>query len=433
MKQAAQLQAIIELLSSIDTTERPAEKLAHDYFRSRRFIGSHDRRFIMETIYKILKNQSLLNWWTIKQGYPAEGQAPLQAARMRLLCYLWLVEKSEILKINSLFNGDTYAPPPLSKSERRLIQETLKDEPLPPWVEGDFPEWLYPSLKRIFKDNLIPEMRAFQTQASVDLRVNLLKNTRQEAQQILEREGISTIERPYSATALRCSEKSLITSSKAFQQGLVEIQDEASQCAAHLLQAKPGQCLLDFCAGAGGKSLAIAANMDNKGRLIATDIADWRLKRSKERLKRAGIHNTELRLITSPHDKWLKKQKNRFDGILIDAPCSGTGTWRRHPEQKWRLKPKDLKELNHIQLELLEAASPLVKEGGRIVYATCSILCEENEDIIHGFLVNHPDYTLLPISSDNSYLRMTPFQHETDGFFAAIMVKNRNNINGREQ
>lgn len=294
----------------------------------------------------------------------------------------------------------------------------------PPWVEGEIPEWLYPLLKRRFGDNIKAELQAFLEKAPLDLRVNTLKTTRQEALENVIKAGLHVAPTPYSPLGLRCNERENVTQLKIFQEGLIEVQDEGSQLIVNLMELQPGQSVLDLCAGAGGKTLAMAARLENKGRIIATDTAGWRLKRTKERLKRAGAFNVELKEITGAQDKWFKRQKDRFDHVLVDAPCSGTGTWRRNPDQKWRITFSDIQELSSLQQSLLKAAASLVKPGGYLVYATCSLLCEENEDVVNAFLSEHPDFALKPCGLEGvDFLSLSPLQNGTDGFFAAKLVK----------
>jgi 16S rRNA (cytosine967-C5)-methyltransferase len=225
---------------------------------------------------------------------------------------------------------------------------------------------------------------------------------------------------------------------RAFQEGLIEIQDEGSQLVAALVDAQPGMQVADYCAGAGGKTLAIAAGMNNKGRVVAMDVYEGRLDRSAQRLRRAGAHNVERRALDAENAKWLKRHKGTFDRVLVDAPCTGTGTWRRNPDGRWTLTPKDLEELVPKQAAILEAASKLVKPGGGLIYATCSVLPAENEHQIAGFLERHPEFAVVPVTDlwrdaigteppaqlgQSPYLRLSPLQHGTDGFFGAALVR----------
>lgn len=420
MKDAARLESVLEILAFHGASKKPLDQISHGYFKTRRYIGSKDRQAISAYVYGVMRHRASCDWWALERGLSPLLTGPVEAARIRLLAYLWIFEKVKRETFGILFSGEQYAPQRLSDKECSIFADLPKLETQSPWVEGEFPEWLYPFLKRRFGDSLKEEMRAFLKQAPLDLRVNTLKATREEAQQNLERTGLTVTLTPFSPWGLRCEGRENITQTKAFQDGLVEVQDEGSQLIVNLMEVSSGQSVLDLCAGAGGKTLALAALLENKGRVVATDTAEWRLKRTKERLKRAGAFNAEMRVLSGFHDKWLKRQKERFDRILIDAPCSGSGTWRRNPDQKWNITEQDIRELSTIQRELLETAAPLVKRGGYIVYATCSLLWEENQDVATAFLENNPNFTLVPCGLEgDSFLSLSPLQNGTDGFFAA--------------
>jgi 16S rRNA (cytosine967-C5)-methyltransferase len=227
-----------------------------------------------------------------------------------------------------------------------------------------------------------------------------------------------------------------LAANKHFRSGLFEVQDEASQICAMLVDPKPGQAVLDLCAGAGGKTLAMAAQMQNKGRIVACDVATGRLIRSKQRLRRSGVHNATLRILEGEQDKWLKRQKATFDRVLVDAPCSGVGSWRRNPDARWRLSPENLTNLALIQDKLLDQAAGLVKKGGRLIYSTCSLLPEENQNRVDAFLARDNRYKVVPWQSvwpetvktplplwDDNYLTLSPARNGTDGFFVAILER----------
>lgn len=420
MKEAARLTSTLEILALHEANNTPLDQIAHGYFKSRRYIGSKDRQAISAYAYGVMRHRASCDWWALERGLSPLLMEPMAAARIRLLAYLWIFEKVKRDAIGILFSGDRYAPPRLSDKERAIFEPLPSLQRKAPWVEGEFPEWLYPHLKRRFGENLTGEMAAFLQQAPLDLRVNLLKSTREEVIKNLNRAGILAQPSSLSPWGLRCDGHQNITQTKAFQDGLVEIQDEGSQMIVELMDVRPGQSILDLCAGAGGKTLALAALLENKGRVVATDVAGWRLKRAKERLKRAGAFNVELREIADLNDKWLKRQKERFDRVLVDAPCSGSGTWRRNPDQKWNVTLEDIKELCVIQAELLQNAASLVKKGGYLIYATCSLLCEENQDIASSFLEKNPEFTLVPCGIEGApFLSLSPLQNGTDGFFAA--------------
>lgn len=418
MKQSARLSSTIEILTLQGLEEKPLDQICHTYFKNRRYIGSKDRQAISALVYGIMRHRGSCDWWALERGLSPLLMGAEDAARIRVLSYLWLFEKTERDEIGILFSGDKYAPNRLTDKEKSIFVKLPEREVVAPWVEGEFPEWAYPLLRRRFGEDITQEMKAFLTQAPLDLRVNSLKGTREEALKQLRNSGLSVLPTKLSSLGLRCESRENITQTIAFRDGLIEVQDEGSQLVADLIEAKPGEAVLDLCAGAGGKTLALAAKLQNKGRIVATDTAEWRLKRAKERLKRAGVFNVELRELSSLQDKWLKRQNERFDHVLIDAPCSGSGTWRRNPDQKWNIGYKDIHELAELQKNLLNTAADIVKKGGSIVYATCSLFCEENQDVAESFLAQHPEFMLV-----EPYLSLSPYKNGTDGFFAAKFVK----------
>lgn len=424
MKDAGRLESTLDILTLHGTEKKALDQVVHGYFKTRRYIGAKDRQAISATVYGVMRHRASCDWWALERGLSPLLMGAHDAARIRLLAYLWIFEKVARDKIGILFSGERYAPERLSDKECSIFEKLPDLKTLPPWVEGEFPEWLFPFLKRRFGENLRAEIQAFIKQAPLDLRVNTLKATREEALTSLEQTGLIVTPTRLSLWGLRIEGRENITQTKAFQDGLVEVQDEGSQLIVNLMDIKPSQSVLDLCAGAGGKTLAIAALLQNKGRVVATDTAAWRLKRTKERLKRAGAFNVELREITGVNDKWLKRQKERFDRVLVDAPCSGSGTWRRNPDQKWNITLQDIQELSDLQKSLLDGAAHLVKPGGTLVYATCSLLCEENEDVAQGFLEKHPDFTLVPCGLEEApFLSLSPLRNGMDGFFAAKFKK----------
>jgi 16S rRNA (cytosine967-C5)-methyltransferase len=279
-------------------------------------------------------------------------------------------------------------------------------------------------------------MAALCGTAALDLRVNGLKiDDREKARAALAREGVDAARTPLSPIGLRVFERVPLGTLKTFRDGFVEVQDEGSQLAALLADARPGMRVVDFCAGAGGKTLALAAAMENRGHLVACDIAAKRLERATERLRRAGASIVQRVPLTSARDKWVKRHGQGFDRVFVDAPCTGTGTWRRNPDAKWRLRPEDLADLTALQAEILDSAQRLVKPGGRLVYVTCSLLAEENEQQVAHFLAGHPAFSLLPVGpvwravigteapAESEMLRLTPARHGTDGFFVALIER----------
>jgi len=441
MTPGARILAAIDILAAIETGGRPADDIAADYFRRRRFIGAKDRASISGHVYGVLRHRSAFDWWIARVG---EGRvAP--AARSRILAELLIAENQDPDDIAASFDGDRFRPAPLSPLETRMVRglagRSLHHPAMPPAVAKDMPEWLEAPLARVFGQRLGEEMAALNQPAPIDLRVNLLKTDRDAARRALAAEGIKTAPTPYSPLGLRLNHRVPLSGTAAFRDGLVEVQDEGSQLAALLAGARPGMRVVDFCAGAGGKTLALAAMMKNRGKLIACDVHSRRLERAAVRLRRAGISNVERRVLSSERDLWVKhhaaKEKQGFDRVFVDAPCLGIGTWRRNPDAKWRSRPDDLAELVERQHAILASAARLVKPGGRLVYATCSLLREENEDQAEKFLAAHPDFTLYPaaqawaetIGGDcpggDDYLRLTPARHGTDGFFVAILERRK--------
>jgi 16S rRNA (cytosine967-C5)-methyltransferase len=303
---------------------------------------------------------------------------------------------------------------------------------MPAPVRLEVPDWILPHLEARFGDAIDAEMAAMAEPAPLDLRVNLLKSTIEAARAALLAEGIEAEPTPYSPWGLRAAHRRAVTSGAAFQTGAVEIQDEGSQLVAHLVGAAPGMRVADWCAGAGGKTLAIAATMENRGHVVACDVSETRLDGAVKRLRRAGVHNVERHLTVSG-DKWTKRRAQSFDRVLVDAPCTGTGTWRRNPDGRLRLSETDYDELIPKQATILDAAERLVRPGGRLVYATCSLLAGENEAQVEGFLARHPAYRVVPLSEvwtlpapvpcAGPYLVLTPLQHGTDGFFGAVLER----------
>jgi 16S rRNA (cytosine967-C5)-methyltransferase len=427
----------MELLDEITGhSERPADLVANAFFRARRFIGGGDRRAVSDRVWAILRRYGQLDWWLERTRHPAHG------ARAIVCADLILSEGQSLRDVMAVCDGGTYRPNPLDESEMRALRQmeghSLPHPEQPDWVRLNVQEWVAPHLQEAYGTAWGREIAAIETPPPVDLRVNRLKATVAEARAALAAEGIDTEPMRFAPNGLRLKRRLSIVSGKAFQDGLVEIQDEGSQLVAALVDAQPGMQIADYCAGAGGKTLAIAAGMNNKGRVVAMDVYESRLERSAQRLRRAGAHNVERRALDADNAKWLKRQKGAFDRVLVDAPCTGTGTWRRNPDGRWTLKPQDLAELVPKQGEILDAASRLVKPGGGLIYATCSVLLEENERQIEAFLQRHPEFSVVPVIdlwhdairtetpahlADSPYLRLSPLQHGTDGFFGAALVR----------
>jgi 16S rRNA (cytosine967-C5)-methyltransferase len=428
----AQVAAAIDILAAIDIGERPADDVAADYFRRRRYIGAKDRPRIAGYVYTVLRHRPALDWWVRK--HPVDiGQ------RSRVLAALVLIEGWRPDDVAACCDGDRFRPAPLSKAEEGLVHglatRTLRHPEMPRAVANDLPDWLEPYFERVFGNGLEREMAALNAAASIDLRVNLLKADRERARRALAAEGVVAEPTPWSRVGLRLAARVPLGGLIAFKEGLVEVQDEGSQITALLADARPGMRVVDFCAGAGGKTLALAAGMANRGKLVACDVSARRLEQAVRRLRRAGVGNAERRVLTSERDKWVKRHAGGFDRVLIDAPCLGTGTWRRNPGDKWRVTPEELADLIVRQQEILRSAARLVLPGGRLIYATCSVLHEEDEAQAEAFLAAEPEFSVVPAArawnetiggpspGGERYLRLTPAWHGTDGFFVAIFER----------
>jgi 16S rRNA (cytosine967-C5)-methyltransferase len=429
VKHPARLQATLDLLHEVDSVARPADAVVSAWFRARRYIDDKDRGQISELLYALLRHHARLGWWLAKHGREA-------TLRNRLLAWLAIGEGKTRDQVQSLFNGGELAPAVLTDHERNLLvklQGSPIDHPaMPDEVRGECPSWALAALRRRFDGSFQSEMAALLTAAPLDLRVNPLKSTREDALRALRDIGLPAEPSRMAPYGIRVNERPSLASLPMLRNGEIEIQDEGSQLVAMLVDARPGERVVDFCAGAGGKTLAIAAQMANKGHVVACDVLDKRLKRAAERFRRAGLHNIETRPLASETDRWVKRHRASFDRVLVDAPCSGTGTWRRNPDARWRPLGPGLDNLLPLQASILASAARLVKPGGRLVYATCSMLAEENEVQVGAFLAASPDFRVVPLreaaprltdSAHPDFLALTPARHDTDGFFAAVMQR----------
>jgi 16S rRNA (cytosine967-C5)-methyltransferase len=424
---AARIAAAIDLLEVIEgAPKRPADAVANDFFRSRRYIGSGDRRAVSERVWTVLRTRRRLGWWL--------GETR-QSARLLVAASL-LLEGWAKAGVAQAFSGGQFAPLPLSGAENgvlsRIAGHTLNHPTMADAVRLEVPDWLLASLAARFGADLAAEMAALAEPAPLDMRVNLLKCDREQARMALAAEGWEAEPMKLSPWGLRIDGRRPVTSGPAFQSGLVEIQDEGSQLVAAMVAAAPGMRVVDWCAGAGGKTLALAGMMQNRGQIVACDVSAPRLDGAVRRLRRAGVHNVERHLVEAG-DKWLKRRAGTFDRVLVDAPCTGTGTWRRNPDARLRLKPADLAELLPKQASILDTAQSLVRTGGRLVYATCSLLEEENEAQVTSFLLRHPAFRIVPLAqawpldapppNSGDFLSLTPARHGTDGFFTAVLER----------
>jgi 16S rRNA (cytosine967-C5)-methyltransferase len=435
MTPGARIATAIDILAAIAAGERPADDIAAEYFRRRRYIGAKDRAQVAAYVYAVLRHRAVLDWWIARAS---KGEVAPDARR-RVIAVLLLIDQWPPDEVAASLDGGRFRPAALSPAEARLARalagRTLTHPEMPRAVACDLPDWLEPYLAALYGRRLEDELAALNAPAPLDLRINELKADRDTARRALAAEHIQAEPTPWSPLGLRLKHRAPLAATQAFKEGLVEVQDEGSQLAALLADARPGMRVVDFCAGAGGKTLALAARMRNRGKLVACDVAAWRLERAGLRLRRAGISNVERRTLSSERDPWVKRHARSFDRVLVDAPCLGIGSWRRNPDGKWRARPQDLAELVPRQRDILASAARLVKPGGRLIYVTCSLLREENEAQAEGFLASHPDFSLYPAArawqetigggapGGDDCLRLTPARHGTDGFFVAIVER----------
>jgi len=425
---SARLAAAIEILDEIARSKGPADGAIKAWGRNHRFAGSKDRRAIAEHVYVALRARARSAW---RMGAD-DGRA--------LVLGSFAGGPAEV--VEPLFAGDAHGPAPLRDDERaRLSSPPSK---APGWVEAGVPEWIAPIFEAQFGDDWIAEGRAaILDRAPVDLRVNALRGPVDKAMNLLKHEGVEPERTPFSAWGLRLPAgfATDVHTLKAFTTGWVEVQDEASQIAAALAGARPDALVIDYCAGGGGKTLALSASMSGRGRLIASDIDQKRLDAMQERLTRAGARVAVRRL--GPHGEGLDDLEGRADLVFVDAPCSGSGTWRRHPEAAWRLTPETVTRLAALQQTILARAARLVAPGGRLLYATCSLLEAENDAVAAAFAAAHPEFRPVPVAeaartanltdaararlaalADGGHtLQLTPRRTGTDGFFAALFQR----------
>lgn len=431
MTPAARISAAIEVLADIGTRRRPAPEALKDWGIAHRFAGSSDRAAIAGLVYDALRRRA-------SSAVVMGDDAP----RAIMLGMLRLERKLAPDEIARLCDGARFAPPSLSDTERaHLATADLSDAPA--HVAGDYPDWLDPHFSRVFGAERAAEGAALASRAPLDLRVNALKAERDEVlPQLAEYNAAATRWSPWGLRILvpPDAKSPAIQAEPAFLKGQIEIQDEGSQLAAFLSGAKPGEQVIDLCAGGGGKTLALAAMMQNKGQIFATDSDKRRLAPIHARLERAGVRNVQVRTPRSGTDV-LEELRGRADCVLIDAPCTGTGSWRRNPDAKWRLRPGALDIRRKEQTEVLDRAVALLRPGGRIVYITCSVLEEENGAQVRAFLSRHANMAAVsPAEAANQAmgeramlfnraarlsaegLLMTPRATDTDGFFVSVLT-----------
>ncbi len=429
MQFAGRALAACEVLSEMESRHRPAPLALAEWGRNNRFAGSGDRAAIGNLVYDALRKRASLGW--IMQD---ETPSSLVAATLNRY---W---RMDVEAVAALFDGAKHAPPQLSAAQlERLATGDLVDAP--PWVHGEYPEWLHASFERNFGEFAADEGRGLSERAPIDLRVNTLKSTRSKTLLALARHG--AVATPFSPVGIRIPPRAgdgrapHVEAEGAHGKGWFEVQDEGSQIAALMSGAGPRSQVADVCAGAGGKTLALAAMMQNTGQIHAFDSDAQRLRPLFDRMRRAGARNVQA--MDAGDGAALAKLNNAMDVTLIDAPCTGSGVWRRRPDAKWRLSPEALAARQSEQRNVLTLGAQLVKPGGRLVYVTCSVLPEENQDQITWFLGGNPEFEAMdwteswlaavnsapatPGADCGGALQLTPRVHATDGFFIAILKR----------
>jgi len=405
------LQLATQALDLVLDFKRPADAELSAFFRDHKKLGPHDRAFVAEAVFGVLRRYRYLS-------------VVVPAANPRTLVIAWLI------KARGMSGAvlEQFAKPELIDHIRNA-----KTDDLVLGIAADLPDWVIEKLQLSMSDTDILALgRALQLQAPLDVRVNTIKANREAVLAQLLAEGMAVEATPYSPWGIRFKDHPAINRHPLFVNGSLEVQDEGSQLLALLVGARRGEMVCDFCAGAGGKTLAIGAMMASSGRLYAFDVAEKRLVKMKPRLARSGLSNVMPQLLSSENDTRVKRLAGKLDRVLVDAPCSGLGTVRRNPDLKFRQSPESVAELTQKQAAILRAAAKLLKPGGRLVYATCSLLPDENEAIVEALLAAG-GFTLLPVNEvlaqskidldTGTMLKMSPSIHGTDGFFAAVLVK----------
>lgn len=428
MREGGRISAAIEVLEEIAGRHRPAGEALKDWGKAHRFAGAGDRHAIGTLVYDVLRRKNSLG--------ARMGSDAARALALAALHDVWKRSADDIARACA----EEHGPGALTDDERAALVRQEQSE-APAFVAGDYPEWLAPSFARAFGARAAEEGRALAERAPVDLRANILKCDRAKLVRALEK--FDAAAGPLSPWCVRLGvpgpgrRSPHVEAEPAHGKGWFEVQDAASQVAALMSGAKPGEQVADICAGAGGKTLALAALMGNKGQIHAYDSDKHRLRPIFERLQRAGARNVQV--LGSDESARLDALEGKVDCVLVDAPCSGSGAWRRNPDSKWRLTDKQLATRLGDQTAVLARGARLVKPGGRMLYVTCSVLPEENDDQVAAFLEAHPDYALLPYRDQwrqaigteppatagaaADTLLLTPHSHATDGFFMALLRK----------
>ena len=417
MHPKALLDACAELVRLTLQFNHPADAVVSHFFRDNRNLGPRERATLSETVFQVLRKKLLFE-------HMARSGSGAKEKRLAILGFA---------------GPRDFVKSALNDTEKKWLDmcDSIQKADLMSQHVHNLPDWLVQPLKAQLGDEFEALALSLQQSGTLDLRVNDLNEKRGEVQKELTAAGIVCEPTPFSPWGLRLQGKPSLAKVKAFERGAVEVQDEGSQLLALLLDAHRGEMVVDFCAGAGGKTLAIGAAMRNTGRLYAMDTSAHRLDALKPRLARSQLSNVHPAAIAHERDDRVKRLAGKIDRVLVDAPCTGLGTLRRNPDLKWRQKPEAIADVATTQTAILDSAARLLKAGGRLVYATCSVLPQENEDIANLFSAAHPDFVVLPVFEELSrlkvanaqtlcagnFLRLWPHRHGTDGFFAAVWVR----------
>ncbi len=431
MHPKALLDACADLVRLVLQFEHPADAVVSRYFREHRSLGPRERATLAETAFAVLRKKLLFEQLA-RSGSGA---------------------KERKLAILGFFGPRDFLASALNDTEKKWLAtcDAIPTDALMAPHRHNLPEWMAQALQAQLGEDFWALAENLQQAGTLDLRVNMFQAKRSDIQKELAQAGIASTPTPYSPWGLRLEGKPALQKTDAFTRGAIEVQDEGSQLLALLVDAHRGEMVVDFCAGAGGKTLALGAAMRSTGRLYAFDVSGHRLDALKPRMARSGLSNVHPAAIAHERDERVKRLSGKIDRVLVDAPCSGLGTLRRNPDLKWRQKPQAVQELTEKQQAILQSASRMVKSGGRLVYATCSVLPEENERIAQAFSAANPDFVPLNVAqeldrlkvpnaaslcspapggepqseapSEGTFLRLWPHRHATDGFFAAVWVK----------
>lgn len=404
------------LLAEVLKFAGPADATTSRFFRAHPKLGHAERGVIAEAVFAVLRRK-------MEFSHLAESGTGTPARRLTLLGLMQTVGRNAL-------------KPFLSDTESAWLEHVSKIDPasLPVRIRTNLPDWIHQALSERFDAEELAQLAAaLNYPAPLDLRANAQKASRDQVIEALRVSGIDAGATPFAPFGVRVVGKPALTRLKLFEEGAIEVQDEGSQLLCSLVAPRRGEMVVDFCAGAGGKTLALGAMMRSTGRLYAFDVSEKRLAKLKPRLARSGLSNVNPVLIDSEHDAKIKRLAGKIDRVLVDAPCSGLGTLRRNPDLKWRQTRTAIDELTLKQASILASAARLVKKGGRLVYATCSVLDAENERIVEQFLADHPDFVLVPAQKvladqrieleTGDYLSLWPHRHATDGFFAAVLER----------